>query len=87
MDLHLRVRKNRLAPPSKHLTCLLHLVEEDVVRIYMVHLLVPCTLDDLLESGHLYPKVFEAERLGPRWPFVIGKEERAVVGERRRESM
>lgn len=78
VDLHLRMRKNRLAPFYKRLAS-----QENVVGVHVVHLSVPSSLDYILEPRHFGPKVFKAEALVSRRPFIIGKEKWTMVRKRR----
>lgn len=87
MDLHLRMCKNRLAPFFKRLARIFHFVKENVVGVHVVHLSTPNSLDNILEPRHFGPKVFKAEALVSRRPFIIGEEKWAMVREQRRKSM
>jgi hypothetical protein len=49
--------------------------------------IVPRLLNHLIESGHLDPKVFKPERPWLLWPLIACKEEGAMVGQGRGESV
>jgi hypothetical protein len=62
-------------------------VEKDMARFYMRRWSIPSIVNHLHETGDPNPKVFELEGARPSGASIIGKQERAMIRQRRRQGI